>query len=277
MLKTFSLHKVTSDVEFPFAPQDYSKFKFGSKTISRDFGTALGEAFCDEVLPSLPDPIVVISSPYCFIPTATFAMKDYFIRVVNNWLAEHGRPVVEETRIHRTITYKDDYGELSAEERFNLIKNDSFHIDAEFVEDKTLILLDDIKITGGHERVVERTIQDFDLGNCNRIYTYFAELTNNTVNPVVENYLNYAAVKNLLDLDKIIKNDEFILNTRIVKFMLNSSYEEFFQFANYQCIKLLETIYHLAIGNSYHTMDDYKQNLGLIKELINNENYISEN
>lgn len=272
MKSTYSLHKIISDREFSFDPKEYSLFKFGSKNISRKFGTQLGEAFCENVLKHVANgqQFVVISSPYCFIPTATFAMKDYFVRVVNQYLAEHDFPVVEETKIHRTITYKEDYGELSAEERFRLIKNDGFHIDAEFIKGKTLILLDDVKITGSHERVIEGMLDRMGLDN-DRIYCYFGEMTNQLVDPKVENYINYAFVKGLKDLDKIIKNDEFILNTRIVKYMLNANAEEFKEFATYQKLELLSSVYNCAIGNSYHKIPDYITNLSHIEKLISDD------
>ena len=82
MVEKFSLHKITEKDKFPFSPTDYSKFKFGCKDTSRLFGYELADAFAYEYVLSgkIQKQIVVISSPYCFIPTATFAMKDYFVQ-----------------------------------------------------------------------------------------------------------------------------------------------------------------------------------------------------
>ena len=269
MKQNFSLHKLVEEGKFPFSPEAYSKFKFGCKETSREFGIALAEAFAWEyIIPGkITKQIIVISSPYCFIPTATFAMKDYFVQRINQYLIQAGLPVVEETKIHRTITYKEDYGELDAAQRLSLIENDGFHIDTEFIKGKQLIFLDDIKITGSHERVITRMLDNLQVDEeC--IFAYFAELINSEIHPRVENYLNYAYVKCLLDLDKIIKNDSFILNTRIVKYMLNSDPSAFKAFINYQRTKLVETIYHLAIGNSYHLIEDYQVNLSYLKTLL---------
>lgn len=270
MNETFSLHKIVEKGKFPFSPENYSRFKFGDKEISREYGLALADAFAWKYILSgkLTEPLVIISSPYCFIPTATFAMKDYFVQRLNQYLIQCNLAVVEETKIHRTITYKEDYGELSAEDRFKLIEKDGFHMDFDFIANKTAIFLDDIKITGSHERVITRML-DANGRTENLLFVYFAELIDKDIDPKVENYLNYAFVKNLLDLDKIIKNDAFILNTRIIKYMLNYDTNEFKTFINYQKIKLVESIYHLAIGNSYHLIDDYKENLEIVKQLLN--------
>ena len=141
-------------------------------------------------------------------------------------------------------------------------------MDTNYVKGKFMVFLDDIIITGSHEKVITRMLDEYGIED-DRIFAYYAELCNKDIDPKVENYLNYAFVKNLLDLDKIIKNESFVLNTRIVKYMLNSNHEEFRTFISYQRVKLVETIYHLAIGNSYHLMDDYKENLNFIKNLLN--------
>lgn len=266
-MKTFSLYKISDKEKIPFSATAYSKFKFGCKTTAKKFGYSLAESFI-ELLKFNPitNQIVISSSPYCFIPTATFAMKDYFVQKVNEYLVSAELPVVQEIKIHRTITYKEDYGGLSADERIKLIGNDGFHIDTEFIKGKTILFLDDIKITGSHERVIERMYNQYNLTN-DCIFIYFAELVNKAIHPSIENDLNYAFVKNLLDLDKVIKNENFLLNTRVVKFILNSPTDEFKTFIQYQKQTLVQTIYHQAIGNSYHQIDEYKKNISILKQL----------
>lgn len=267
-MKTFSLHKIDDKDNIPFSEANYSKFKFGCKTVAKYYGYGLAEGFIEELDKApITNQIVVVSSPYCFIPTATFAMKDYFIKKLNTYLIDKGLLPVQETKIHRTVTYKEDYGELSAEDRMNLIGADGFHIDKEFVDGKTCLFLDDIKITGSHEKVIQKMIVDNGL-NITPLFLYYAELENKHIHPKIENYLNYYTVKSLVDLNKIIKNDNFLLNTRTVKYILNSNFSNFKEFIHYQSDVFIDSIYHSAIGNSYHLIDDYKQNLTYIKQLL---------
>lgn len=281
-----SLHRITAqgkscdfeEISFGFDPATYSKFKFGDKDAAREFGYALAKSFVKSVVFNAAifskKQMVIISSPYCFIPTATFAMKNYFVQFLNQELVQRNFPVLQETKIHRTITYKEDYGELSAEERMKLISKDGFEIDLGFIKDKFLIFLDDIKITGSHERVIERMMTEQQITN-DHAFVYFAELIDSSINPKVENYLNYYYVKNLLDLDKIIKNKNFLFNTRVVKYILNYKDEvEFNYFINYQAKRTLATLYHLALGNSYHTIPDYQKNLKAIENLLIQYNFL---
>ena len=271
--KIYSLHKIYSSTVFGFDAGDYSRFKYGDDTVAAAFGTDLANGFINEVLKSeMPTKqIVVVSSPYSFIPTATFAMKNYFVFAMNRWLAENNLPVVQETKVHRTITYKDDYGALDAEQRMTLIGNDSFHIDAAFLQDKVMVFLDDIKITGSHERMIAKMIKQYDLHN--DVYMlYFAELANADIHPNIENYLNYHDVRSIFDLDNIINSGAFVINTRIVKYLLCYEHDSFCIFIQNQSAKFINELYNMALGNSYHTMDSYVQNLNYIKQLLFSNN-----
>jgi hypothetical protein len=271
---TYSLHHIHHDTSFGFDADDYSRFKFGDGAVSKDFGTALADGFINEYLADnrVTSQIVVISSPYSFIPTATFAMKDWFVYRLNHWLAEQGLPVVQETKVHRTITYKEDYGELNAEQRMNLIGNDQFHIDKDFLTDKTLLFLDDIRITGSHERMIMKMVKAYGLSNDIHML-YFAELINTDIHPNVENYLNYHHVKSIFDLDGIIKSGNFCINTRIVKYILNYSFDGFCVFIENQSVAFITLLYNMALGNGYHTIEAYEQNLNFIKKLLFLDNY----
>jgi hypothetical protein len=271
---TYSLHKIDNTANFGFDPNDYSRFKFGDDLVARSFGKSLADGFIKYYLTDnrIADQIVVISSPYSFIPTATFAMKNYFVSQLNRWLAENGGLTVQEAKVHRTITYKEDYGELSAEERMNLIGNDSFHIDRDFLEGKTLLFLDDIKITGSHERMILKMAKAYGLKNEMHML-YFAELVNKEIHPNVENFLNYHQIKSIFDLEKIISNGYFCFNTRVVKYILNTESTSFSIFLERMDHDFIHQLYDLSLGNSYHLMEAYADNLQLIKSYIKDNTY----
>ncbi|MEJ2880791.1 phosphoribosyltransferase family protein [Pedobacter sp. GR22-6] len=271
---TYSLHHIQDGRSFGFDPDDYSRFKFGDDQVARRFGEALADGFIRNFLEDNleGEQIVVISSPYCFIPTATFAMKNYFVYRLNHWLVENNRMVVQEAKVHRTITYKEDYGALSAEDRLKLIGNDSFHIDKDFIKDKVLFFLDDIKITGSHEKMIMKMVKEYGLKN-DIFMLYFAELVNHDIHPNIENHLNYHQIKSIADLDEVIKSGNFRFNTRIVKYILNCDFNSFLLFMERQTEEFITELYNLSLGNSYHTIESYSKNLNFIKNYLNNKNY----
>lgn len=268
--ESFSAFQIKNEESFGFSPDDYSKFKHGSKNIARKFGYTLADKFIlrfSSLL--LSNQCMVIPSAYSHIQTASCLMESFFVDRLNLFLFQNDHAPVGQAKIYRTVTYREDYGEMSADERFNLIKGDKFHIDKSILGDKVLLFLDDIKITGTHERIIVKMLDDFNIQNdCYMLY--LADLKNPDINPRIENYLNQYFVKNLHNLDQIIKNDSFIFNTRVVKYILNSPHNECIHFLSNQSVEFIRDLFFLAIGNSYGQFDDYRRNLLYIQEIVRN-------
>ena len=270
MQKIYNLHDVKSEENFSFVPEEYSEFKYGNKLIAKKFGYALAKGFIERHKNDLLEKdIIVLPSPYSFIPTATYSMTMYFIYQLNYWLKKQNKKTAEIVKIHRDITYKEDYGNLSAKKRLELIGNDKFHIDKLLLKDKLLLFIDDIKISGSHQFVIERMIKDYNLDN-KRFFIYFAALKNKNIHPRIENFFNNSKIKSLHNLEEIIKSGNFKFNTRVVKFILSQKTNEFESFINSRKVNFGENLYHLAVGNGYHKMSVYKQNLDYIENLLFN-------
>ena len=265
--------------DIQFSATEYSQFKFGSKTIARKYGRELSDKFTsskhflDIVQDLLKNPskrIIVMSSPFVHIPTATWAMKDYFVRHLNASLYEfHLKPVIE-TKVHRALSYKEEYGEMTKDQRMKVMSGDVFRVDAELLRGNICLFLDDIVITGAHEYRMCEMLKKYDLTDGRNYFLYYAQLLCEDTNPVIENYLNYNYVKNLLRLNKIIENHEFQMNTRVVKYILDAEHEECKGFLNYQSDTILQTLYHNAIGNEYNNIPDYRANFEYLEGLVKN-------
>jgi len=269
MNKRFSLHKIESELKSPFDEGSYSKFKFGDTAVAKQFAKELFQGFIsvfkDELLEQ--EEIILFPSPYHSIPTASNFLCFYFKEQLNYFLFENGKSACLEGKIHRKQTYVEDYGNMSYEERINLIANDTYYIDKSFVDGKFCLFLDDIKITGSHENTVDRILKHYDV-NGEFIFVYFAELMNKNIHPKIENHYNYFKVKTTEDLIDVINGKDFHFNTRITKYILlmqDSDFEKVFD--NISEAKRKE-ILNLAISNNYHLVEEYKQNIIKLKDKI---------
>lgn len=272
-------------LSFGFNPADYSRFKYGSKSIARRFGRELADKFVESdtfknMFEALSNPrgVLIYPAPYNFIPTATFALKDYFIARYNEIvIPRFGFTPLQEGKISRQHSYQDDYGAMDKEARSKAISGDDFYIDVTQAQGKTLIYVDDIRITGAHEDRIRHMAESNGLAAQPHVYMYYAQLVDpEQADPTIENYLNYYSVKNLLDIDRIIKNDSYQHNTRVTKYILNAPVDEFQNFIRYQSRTFRHTLLHNAYGNSYHKIEGYQQNFKFLTETVefdDRENY----
>ena len=253
------------DIEkLEFSAADYSKFKFGESQVAADFGKILATSFIEKHRDLLleKEEIVIISSPYNAIPTASFAMTHFFKREINAFLFQHGKQAAMDSKIHRYKTYSTDYGNLDFEARKQLISTDKYHLDRAFLENRLCLFLDDVKITGSHEYVIRQQIEKHDLyGKGTFGFVYFAELKNKNVAPQFENVLNYAYVKGIKEVVEIMQSPTFWFNTRVVKYILISQTVDIEYFIQHTEKEKIKSLVHWAIANNYHKMEEYEENL----------------
>lgn len=265
-LESFSCYDILSETSFPFSVPEYSRFKYGSERAARKIGTKLAARYYRRVRTDndlfdeiRSKQIVVIPPPYDYVPTAGYAMKEYFIRQFNKYLIKDKIAPVQETKIHRTRSYNHEYGTMSSEERKKAISSDGFHIDKEFVNEKFCLFLDDIRITGAHEHRVSEMIEKSN-PDISFQFLFFVALKNNSISPQIEYVLNHDCVKNLSDIDAIIRHDGFLFNTRVVKFILGASEIEFCNFIARQTKAFRQTLLHYTNGNRYYELPEFKIN-----------------
>lgn len=241
--------------------KNYSKFKHGSKTQAREFGRVVAPV-CQFKEGST---LIFYSAPYSNIHTASNAFKDYLLSNLTSEIISKNLKV-KQSKIYRKYSYDNDYGNMSAEERVKAISSDIFTIDKSIIEPKdTLVFVDDIKITGSHEkRVKELLVREKIKNDC--IFVYIAEYTGNE--PTVENRLNHSYVNNLKDINDIIRNEEFIFNTRVVKYILKADIEEFVSFITYQSDVFKESLFNLSVLNDYYNNVKYRKNFNILKDLM---------
>ena len=261
MKDVYALHNIVDDVHFPFDPAAYSRFKFGDGTAAEAFGAALAAGFIATYGNRLSenDQLVVVPSPYTSIPTASYYMTVAFIKVLNRYLCMNGYSPSETAKIHRFKTYSIDYGALDMESRKALIINDKYHLDKDFLLGKTLIFIDDIRITGSHELIIRNLLQRYELGNT-AYFLYYAQLQNSNIHPNIENKLNYYSVHSLQSLEAVICSPSFRFNTRVVKYLLNAPFAEYEQLLMKQTPAFLQELADCCISNNYYQMEEYRKN-----------------
>ncbi len=266
MINRYSLHKIYEEGSVPFNIFEYSLFKFGDIAYAEKFAKELFDGFIKKhkewILKN--NEIIILPSPYLSIPTASNYLCRYFKRNLNRFLFENEKNVCIESKIYRKQTYVEDYGNMNYEQRVRLISNDTYYIDRNFIDGKACIFIDDIKITGSHEHVVHKILNDAHVGGA-FLFIYYGELCSNEVNPNIENYFNYSAVKNIDDIVNICFKPTFRFNTRIIKYILQLPQSDFLYVYDKFSTNQKNIFFELLISNNYHQIYEFQSNLKLIK------------
>ncbi len=247
----------------------YSKFKFGDKEATHWLANILAETLWEHYqYQLLSEQIVVIPSPYNFLPNAASMLTKEVVNLLNQQLWKKTDLVLETTIIHRKVNYTLDYGFMGQKEREKLIGNDNFYVNKSFIKDKTLIFIDDIFVTGAHERRLQQLLVDEHINN-NCLFAYYGEYTG--TNEVFEGKLNkwcFETTNHKEFFTTAAINNNYVI-VRVVKELLSMDFFDFKEILS-EMYKInpnfVEQIYNGAIGERYHLIPKYQPNSKLLSD-----------
>lgn len=274
-----AVNTIENTNELGFSAEDYSRFKYGDHEVARRFGASLFNYFRNELLNTIleeEDHLIVYSSPYTYLPTSSLHMTRHFYELLSEYIEKDSglSLMLEFGKIERCQTYSEDYGSMSAQERYELIKNDTYKLVDNPSEKAKLIFIDDISITGTHQVVIEKLLKENDVRN-KAYYYYFAKLENKLVDPTFENELNYAYVKGVNELIEILLSQEFKNTTRTTKYILQLKENELFELIGSMEVNdrldVLKDVFFGALKNNYSDMTSYRKNLDILARRLNLE------
>lgn len=263
----FARFEFSSLEDAPFSADAYSRLKFGCDRAARLFGHMIADAFFEQhasVL--LTNPCLVIPSPYNYVPNAATIMTMHLLNRLNYHVVNANGHHVEYMTIPRKVSYVNDYGFLSKEHRKSLLDGDKFYINSKYVKGRTLIFVDDVKITGTHEDKLIELMQQQKLKN-EAHFLYFAKY--NGDQPDIESKINFAAVNSLKDLNRMVEEPNHHMIVRPIKYMLGSDREELFEdFLQFRTGDYLNKLYYNCLHEGYYRIPRYQENFKQIRQLI---------
>lgn len=262
----FFVHNFQNIENAGFSASDYSKLKFGSDSIAKKFGYELAERFADAHLDVLiAKPALVIPSPYNHVKNAATILSEHFVNRLNQILVPICGRSVEADTIRRYVSYINDYGFLSKEQRRDLINQDKFYLNKKFYRGKLLIFIDDVRITGTHEDKLIDILEKEKVKN-DRFFLYYANYSGE--NPEIEAKINFAGVRSLADYVKLAQEPNHHVIVRPLKYLLAQNLEDLEKTLNGLNHNKLETIYCGCLAEGYFKIPTYQENVNLIGNLL---------
>jgi hypothetical protein len=254
----------------PFSPARYSRFKYGSVTAAETFARELGAVFgeCHPELACAPR-LLMASSPYTHVPAAATTLARRLRPVLNAARALHGLDPAPLVQVERVSASAGDYGTLSAQARDQLMAANvlSFRrFQPGQVRDAHLLIVDDVRVTGAHQRCLMRASEELPLRA--RTFLYIAAFrgqADGCFDPAQEDALNHAAVRTLDDLAAIVEAGDFAWNVRACKFVLKpGNYAELPRFLRRMPGWFVRGLHRNSCRDGYARMDQYAASNALV-------------
>jgi hypothetical protein len=215
----------------PFSPARYSRYKYGSVAAAEAFARDLATAFWEGRPEFARAPrLLLASSPYARVPAAATTLARRLQPRLNAARARYGLDPAPLMQIERAAASAGDYGTLSAQARDQLMAANALsfrRFKPAQVRGAHLLVVDDVRVTGAHQRCLMRASEALPLAA--RAFLYVADFAGSSpsgtgdgrLDPALEDALNHAAVKTLDDLAAIVEAGDFTWNVRACKFALN--------------------------------------------------------
>lgn len=264
----------------------YCQMKYGKRSATHQFARTLAQDLTENaphlVEDETPPEFVV---PYKAVPPACFYVSQFCLRHINGLRNEIGHEPGQILKLHKDSVTTIDYASATHQERAEELDAIEFSLRGQSVKNASLVVLDDVRITGATER---RVMQPLSEQNPRHIVLgYIASLDQELAQsrPSIEAELNGQDSVSLIDILEYISNDDFDLNIRTLKFILSHHpeaelstfnqevHDDMFQdehqtfFAELPT-KVLEEIYHGAIDTGVDFTEKYKDGfIALVNEL----------
>lgn len=240
-----------------FNPGIYSRFKHGCRNSSIYLGQLLAEFIKNSI--ELPKEITVTSSAYSQVPTASELLLGSTLRH-QNW-----GTMVNTTHLSRRGIIPLDYAKLNPVQRKYAMKRVKINFDPSAIMEKTVLVIDDAYVTGTHENLIYEHLAPYAR---ELVFVYLVDASKTDFRGV-ESHLNNFVVKSLTDLQPIIAQPDFRLNSRVLKMIFGAPTGEFRRLMDWTSLDFQISVYRAAKANRYYDLDPkFRRRLSYIQRLI---------
>lgn len=257
---------VDETTQAPFDHEQYSRMKYGDRLATQQFAGELATKLiveCPELVTTQAAPEFFV--PFKAVPPACFYLSRYCLDILNEARSDEGNEPGQLLKIHKGNVLASNYAAASSEDRQRELKSISFSLDGHSVEGKHAVVLDDIRITGAAE---ERMLEVLSEGRPTYITLGYIAIFNAVQaanNPSIEHDLNHGLIQGATDLLPAIKNDNFDLNIRTLKMILDEQPADLEAFISACPDSLVQQLYRDATNTGVAFVEHYKTSVAMLK------------
>ena len=248
-----------------FDRESYSRFKYGWLPPAIEYGNGLANLVGDEIIEhSSVARTYVVSAPYKFVPTASHAIARAFVDRLSHRAIRKGVEPPFLLPFHKSRPGSSAYAQSTEADRQRSLATLGLHIDESRIPGSNLVVLDDIRITGSAQKASRAFLERFEPRAV--WYLHAARLDEATAiaDPGLEDKLNQSLQHTLRRFVDEYVRGEFQLNTRVLRWILESDQTELKTFVAYAPVELLESILSAAIGTGVAYYNKYIDSITMV-------------
>lgn len=245
-------------------PVEYSRFKYGDGEAANTYGTMLAEKTLEEEIVG-NGRYAVTSSGYKVTPPASHSMLASFVDKLRQ---ASPKTVLTPFKINRGVLTQGDYASMGAAEREEIMEKNGLSMPEDFDNSVDgVIALDDILVTGSHERMLHKLFIRSGLSETPISYAYILKVEDDNTDPRVEAEINHCAIRSLSHVAQLSRETSlFVPNARICKMVVSSDQASIEEFCSSVDDSVLETILRYIEGDELHEMDTYRSGVEVFRD-----------
>lgn len=241
----------------------YSLFKYGNPEQAGHYAGELAKLLLESPVAARFDhdqPLVVSASAYKRLETAAQLLANG-VSMRLNWAGYN----TQNGRIRRSRLTEGDYATMSATEREFWMANNGLSADASVFRGRHAVVIDDICITGSHERSICQLFSNIGVASLTSLYVMELDPALAARDTRIEDRLNHARIKTLEDLLELMRSMAvFVPTARVVKFVLNSPADVLKRFLGMVSCAVLRHLHAGLLDDGYYKMDSYRTGVELV-------------
>ncbi len=253
-----------------FDADAYSRMKYGSRDDTKKFASDIADSLKQEA-PHLyeTDVAPAFLVAYKSVVPACGYLTRYCLDRLNRERIENSLEPAEMMHVRKASVTNTDYSVASAEARQAELASIGFSLEGQNIDERSVVILDDIRISGGAEKRILEVIEDEPQTPSAIILGYIAvfDAQQAAISPNVESQINTTVVKDITDVTEIVDSEKgFDLNIRTLKLILGSEPVDIERLLEKMSCKQIEEIIRGATNTGPDFLQKYSQGYSYITQ-----------
>lgn len=243
------------DGQGPVGALAYSRFKHGSGSVAAHFAQLLAKQYADHHELGGGCRVWVTGSGFAQVQPAATALVEPFVTALRTLVTGvDARPL----RVHRSGRSNGDYAAMSPDDRDAALHQDCMYIEGDVdLRGELVVALDDIRVTGNHERAMNACLTSAGAGWIDHLYLVDAAAF--AAVPQMEARLNLVAVTDVDQLLTIVGAADFVPNARVCRRVLTLPPQELVTFVEQAPAGVLDWIRWAIVADRLASIEQFAE------------------